>query len=617
MAFPPEFLDELRARVRLGDVIGRRVALKRQGRELAGLCPFHKEKTPSFTVSEEKGFFHCFGCGAHGDVISFVMRSDGLSFPEAVERLAREAGLEVPRPTPEARARYDRRQRLQAALEAAAEWYERQLRAAAGKAARDYLAGRGLDDVTIARFRLGYAPRGNGLKAALLRRGFEEALLFDAGLLGRPDDGRESYDYFRDRIVFPITDMRGRVIAFGGRVMGDGTPKYLNSRESELFRKGATLYGLAPALKAARESGEVLVTEGYMDVIALNRAGIQTAVAPLGTALTEAQIELLWRIADEPVLCFDGDDAGRRAAGRAAERALPLLRPGKSLRFVALPAGEDPDSLVRQRGAGGFRELTARARGLVDWIWESELAARPVDTPERRAHFEQRLELRTRQIADRRVQEHYRRAFRARLWELFGPGRGRGADRRGSRGPRDRAPDLGAGLRASGDVDILELRRYQGLLAAAVNHPALVGEFGEDLGTLAFPAGELDKLRGEILKLFVPGIETAALKRQLQEQGFGKTLDRVLSQEVYLHIPGARPGAPEEDAFRQWKHLYGLLVRRDREADLDEAERELAEEGTEASLARIDDLRRQVEAVESDPTDLDTDVVAGGSAGTG
>ena len=339
MAIAPDFLDEIRARVGLGDVIARHVSLRRAGRELTGLCPFHNEKTPSFTVSEEKGFFHCFGCGAHGDVIGFVMRQEGLSFPEAVERLAGEAGLEVPKATPEEREAAKRAATLHDVMERACRFFEDELQGPRGVDARSYFARRGIDEETRARFRLGYAPDSKtGLRNAVMDGSHPEALLVEAGLLIRPDNGTP-YDRFRGRVIFPIADRRGRVIAFGGRLLGDGKPKYLNSPDTPLFSKGRVLYGMATAREAAHRNGRVIVTEGYTDVIALNRAGFAESVAPLGTALTESHLHALWRMAPEPVLCFDGDAAGKRAAYRAAERAVPLLEPGRSLQFVTLPPG--------------------------------------------------------------------------------------------------------------------------------------------------------------------------------------------------------------------------------------------------------------------------------------
>ena len=428
MAFPPSFLDEIRSRVSLVSVIGRRVRLTKKGREHVGLCPFHNEKSPSFTVNEDKGFFHCFGCGAHGDVIGFEMQTHHLSFPEAVERLAQEAGLDVPVQAPEDRERAKRASSLYDAMEFACRFFEKALREPAGDTALGYLRRRGLDDQTIARFRLGYSPDGRGtLKNAAKQAGLPEALAIEAGLLIAPDtggrDGGDTYDRFRGQVMFPITDRRGRIIAFGGRIMGDGQPKYLNSPDTPLFHKGSVLYGLAQAREPALQAGTVVVCEGYMDVITLHRAGFAHAVAPLGTALTEQQIELLWRMAPEPIICLDGDAAGRRAAAKAAERALPLLKPGLSLRFASVPPPEDPDSFIRKQGAGALQEVLDRALPLSEVLWRQELAGYAIDTPERRAALEHDVMKLVAGIADRSVADQYRSHFRSLLWKTFHPDR--------------------------------------------------------------------------------------------------------------------------------------------------------------------------------------------------
>src|SRR5271156_6026629 len=396
MAFPPGFLDELRSRIALGDLVGRRVRLTRRGREQVGLCPFHNEKTPSFYVVEDKGFFHCFGCGAQGDGIGFVMRSETLDFIEAIERLAGLAGIAVPQQTPQEREKAQRQKTLLEALAAAARFYEERLWSPAGLRGREYLAARGLDEETIRRFRLGWAGEDRSALRKALTPEFPLPLLVEAGLLHTSDRGGEPYDFFRERVIFPIGDRAGRVIAFGGRALGDAQPKYLNSPEHPLFEKGRVLYGLSAArVNSAREAESggagAIVTEGYMDVIGLHRAGFTTAVAPLGTALTEAHLTELWRLAPEPVLCFDGDPAGQRAALRALHRALPLLKPGCSLRFVTLPSGEDPDSLIRNSGAPAFGELLHAAKPLAEVLWHSELDAKSIATPERRAGLERRV----------------------------------------------------------------------------------------------------------------------------------------------------------------------------------------------------------------------------------
>ena len=408
MSLPPAFLDMLRLRRPLATVVGQGVRLVRRGREYVGLCPFHKEKTPSFTVNEDKGFYYCFGCGAHGDVIDFVMHSDGVSFKEAVERLSREAGIEVPRSSPQEREKAKRQATLLEVMEAAAAFYERQLRLPAGQAGRAYLHGRGLAEETIARFRLGFAPGANACKAALKREGVAEDVMRAAGLLVQPDEDRPSYDTFRERVMFPITNIRGQVIAFGGRVLGTAQPKYLNSPDTALFQKGTVLYGLAQARDPAIAQGTLVVTEGYMDVITLAEAGFPHVVAPLGTALTEEQMTQAWRLAPEPVLCFDGDGAGQRAAARAAERVLPLLKPGVSVRFALLPEGKDPDDLVRTEGAFALATLLEAALPLSEALWRSLWAGRKPATPEQWAALEQDIKTLTERIADLSIRSNYR-----------------------------------------------------------------------------------------------------------------------------------------------------------------------------------------------------------------
>ncbi len=611
MALSPQFLDELRARIGLVEAISRRVKLQRKGREHLGLCPFHNEKTPSFTVNEEKGFFHCFGCGAHGDVIGFVMRSEHLSFPEAVERLAAEAGLAVPQSSPEERAHAERLKTLGSALEAASAFYEAQLKAAPGREALDYLRRRGLEEVTIARFRLGFAPEGGALKSRLLKDGYGEALLLEAGLVAKSEERNETFDYFRGRVMFPIADARGRIAAFGARALGDAQPKYINSRESELFHKGRMLYGLAHARRGAAESGRLIVVEGYMDVIALHQAGFSEAVAPLGTALTEAQLAQLWRLVDEPILCFDGDAAGERAAARAAERALSLLKPGKSLRFVRLPAGEDPDTLLRQQGAAAMGELFANARPLVDLVWELEIAVHPADTPERKARLKERIEQTARRIADDAVQKSYRQELWARYHQRFAAAAGGGFTGRHAARPAGRAgrEPTATGLMGPRKPESLLLLAQQALVAAIVNHPALLDQLAEPFGTFELPNEELDNLRGAIInaKTANPDIDSEQLKDHLRSSRYSGILDRVLTREVYAAAPFANPALDLSAAATGWRHSYELLARRRARLDIDEAEREHAEHMSEESLTRLRALQRQIAEEERKAVELERD----------
>jgi DNA primase len=589
MALPPQFLDELRARVSLAEVVGRRVKLLRRGRDYVGLCPFHKEKSPSFNVVEDKNFYHCFGCGAHGDVIGFVMQTDNLAFPEAVETLARSAGLEVPQPTRAERERFERQAGLHEALEAACLFFEKHLWATAGREARLYLERRGLDDAAMRRFRLGFAPDGRIALKQALTADYGEALLAEAGLLRRPDDGGDSYDWFRNRIIFPIGDRNGRIIAFGGRVMGDGQPKYLNSPETPVFHKGAVLYGWAAARAAAAKAPSAIVTEGYMDVIALQRAGFGTAVAPLGTALTEQQLEELWRLGPEPILCFDGDAAGQRAAARALDRALPLLRPGMSLRFATLPPGEDPDTLILRQGADAMREVLDRARPMVEVIWTLETST-PVDTPERRAALRKRLDDRVRLIADRNVQENYSKFFKEYFDAAFGWQRRQAPGKRGVAG-RAWQPSMSQsarGIKAPPPPHPQSPRRRLEELALfyVLKHPFLLDEDAEDFTRLDFSAPDLDRLSHEILKVHASqhGLDAPSLRRQLDDSGCAEIVNAVLSQQVAIHAGAARHGVDRDAVRIGWDDAKRRLRQGEVSVQFAKAARDFAQEMTDENL---------------------------------
>lgn len=417
MSLSAQFLDELRTRTLLSALVGKSVKLQRAGREFRACCPFHNEKSPSFYVNDEKGFYHCFGCGAHGDAIRWLTDHQGLPFIEAVKELAGVAGMELPAPDPRAAEKAERAKSLHDVMAAAAAWFEEQYQGLGGAAARAYVDKRGLSDATRKAFGLGYAPDSKSALRRALER-FGDAMLVEAGLLIEVE-GKEPYDRFRDRLMIPIRDPRGRVIAFGGRIIGQGEPKYLNSPDTPLFDKGRTLYNLDRAAPAARQSGRIIVVEGYLDVIALAEAGIGEAVAPLGTALTEFQIERLWRQVDTPLLCFDGDAAGQKAAFRAATRALPVIAPGRSLAFLTLPAGQDPDDLVRSAGAGAFEQLARDPEPLVDRIWNHEQAAGPLATPEQRAGLRKRLNELVATIGDPDVRSQYQAEFRNRFEAQF------------------------------------------------------------------------------------------------------------------------------------------------------------------------------------------------------
>jgi len=611
MAIPSQFLDELRERIGLADVVGRRTRLAKKGREHSGLCPFHKEKTPSFTVNEDKGFYHCFGCGAHGSAFDFVMETEGLNFREAVEKLASEVGMQVPQDSPEERQRAERKNTLYDVVEAACRHYEQALRRPEGAHALDYLRRRGLSEQTIAKFRLGFAPdRRDDMKAALGARGIKEAELVAAGMIVKRDDG-STYDRFRGRVMFPILDRRGRVVAFGGRILGSdkGGAKYLNSPETDLFHKGRLLYAMDSAQVAARAGQALIVTEGYMDVIALYQAGFEGAVAPLGTALTEGQIQELWKITPEPVLCFDGDNAGQRAQVRASERALPLIKAGVGIRFATLPAGEDPDSLVQAKGPAAFQEVIAAAKPLSQVLWEQEMSAGATDTPEGRAALQKRLDDHVRHIEDATVRSHFQSTFKDRVWQLGRDGRGGGGGGKSGGGWQNykggrsfkpqRAPVFEGEANKqnavkSARVDMTRSRE-EILLAALINHPDLFDEVGERLGSVAFTTLELDNLRQEALKTLAgeTSLDRADFQRHLRDGGYSTILDSLLSSRVFGHAYFARPDEDTLSALEGWNETYELYCRRDLQAELDDAQRQLAAHMTPETFERFRALKMQ------------------------
>jgi len=417
MSLTPQWLDELRSRITLSTLIGRSIKVTKAGREYKACCPFHNEKTPSFTINDEKGFYHCFGCSAHGDAIRWMTDQRGLGFMDAVKELASEAGMEVPAPDPRAAKKQEKRNSLYDVMTAAQDFFVQQLSGMQGSHAREYLKSRGMKQETVQGFGFGYAPDNRGaLKQALSH--FDISMLIEAGLLISVD-GKDPYDRFRGRLMIPIHDIRGRVIAFGGRILGDGEPKYLNSPDTPLFDKGRTLYNLDKASPASRQTGRVIVTEGYMDVIALAQAGYHDCVAPLGTAVTEQQIQMLWRMSEAPILCFDGDRAGQKAAVRASGRALPMLKPGHSLRISNLPPGQDPDDIVSKQGKSAFEKLLDNARALDEHIWQYERSSQSINTPEEKAGLKQRLNDHVNMIADPDIRSLYGHAFKERFDSLF------------------------------------------------------------------------------------------------------------------------------------------------------------------------------------------------------
>ncbi len=609
MRFSEQFLDEIRARVPISAVIGPRVTWDRRKTNSArgdwwACCPFHGENSPSFHCEDQKGRYHCFGCGVSGDHFTFLGEIDGLAFPEAVERLAEMAGLPMPRRDAQAAERAEKRAGLHEVMELAAKYFAERLQAAEGAQARGYLRERGISSAIQQRFRLGYAPGGrNQLKEYLAGRQVTAETMEACGLVISGPDIPVSFDRFRDRIMFPILDLRERVIAFGGRALGAGAmAKYLNSPETALFHKGEILYNFSAARKAAGKENALIVVEGYMDVIALTQAGLAHVVAPLGTALTSEQIALLWRVCDEPVLCFDGDAAGARAAGRAAEIALPLVRPGKSLRFALLPENRDPDDLIRQDGVEAMHAVLASARSLDDLLWSRQIASGSFDTPERRAALERSLQELVRTIRDEEVRRHYQQAMRSRLDDYFGIRRGtmfrkdaKGGTRQGSRRLTASESLIRSGLVLGSGAATLPVRECM-LIAALIHHPPLIDEYFEEVERLDPGSQPLQDLLRAILEAVASGEaeSPASIRNVIEKMGLSPTLQRVLDIVHRTRSwPALESAALEDarDAFAQALHLHraaGALHR-----ELKEAETALAENPTEENYRRLLDIQAQ------------------------
>ena len=639
MRFSPEFLEELKARLPVSEVVGRRVKLMRSGREMKGLSPFNKEKTPSFFVNDQKQAWFDFSSGKNGSIFDFVMQTEGLSFPEAVEQLAGLAGMPLPKVSREDEARAAHRKTLHEVMELAAKFFEATLAARTGAKARGYLADRGLDPAVQHKFRLGYGPSERfALKEHLGAQGVPVEDMIEAGLLIAGDDIPVPYDRFRDRVMFPITDFRGRVIAFGGRALEKDVPaKYLNSPETPLFHKGANLYNIASARQAAYDGAPVVVVEGYVDVIAMVRAGFDAAVAPLGTALTEDQLTLLWKLNDEPVLCFDGDGAGLRAAFRAVDIALPRLAPGKSLKFALLPQGQDPDDLVRSAGPDAVRDVIAAARPLASMLWARETEGHSFDTPERRAALEARVNAVTASIGDEAVRKYYRQDFNERLSQFFAPAQGAGGARGGSgrrqswggqngrqdwrgarkgywRGRRGGRPaangrpgpyvvmsqQLAASPVHRGHRSMLP-RREALILQAALNHPWLMHDHMEELSQLEFRHPEAERLKSALIDIAAHAAaeDAETLRAELEGRGHGPLVERVQAAITTGSVWGTGAEAAPDDVLVTWAQLIALhrqwhsLIK-----ELRDAEMALGQDNSESNYLRLCDVKERLARVD-------------------
>jgi len=653
MRFTPQFLDDLRARLPVSEVVGRRVKLKKAGREWKGLSPFQQEKSPSFTVNDQKGFYHDFSSGKHGDIISFLMETEGVGFTEAVERLAAMAGMALPAATPDAARHEQRRKTLYDVMELATKFFADTLASRHGARARGYLADRAMSPAAQLQFRIGYAPAERfALKEYLGAQGIPVEDMVEAGLLVAGDDIPVPYDKFRDRMMFPITDLRNRVIAFGGRALEkDVAAKYMNSPETPLFHKGDNLYNLSAARQAAHNGSPLVVVEGYVDVIAMVGAGFGATVAPLGTALTENQLALLWKMADEPILCFDGDKAGQKAAWRAADLALPQLKPGKSLRSALLPEGQDPDDLARSGGRIAIEEVIGAARGLADVIWSREIEGGSFATPERRAALEMRINELTNSIRDEVLRRYYRQDLAERLQRTFAPEGGRGGYGKGNfrgraggesgprfggarasftpgaagrfesrgraqpspgsqtinRGPYQAAsPQLALSPIMRGQRSALS-RREALILQTLINHPWLLHDHLEEVAALEMAHPEANKLRAAIIAAFAsdhhqspePSEQAEKMRADLEARGFSQILQRVERAITTGAVWGAKLQAAREDVLSTWHQLVSLhrqwhsLLR-----ELKDAELALGEEASEANLAWLRDVKGRLEEVD-------------------
>ncbi|WP_018183631.1 DNA primase [Kaistia granuli] len=621
MRFSPSFLDEIRARLPISSIVGRRVTWDRrksqpQKGDFWACCPFHGEKSPSFHAEDRKGRFHCFGCGESGDHFTFLTKLEGLSFPEAVERLAMEAG--VPMPARDVHAEEEERKRasLHEVMELACRFFEEGLQSRDGASARGYLNGRDLGPDIQRRFRLGYARQSrNALKEHLASKGVPHEDMVATGLLISGEDIPVSYDRFRDRVMFPITDFRGRIVAFGGRALSpDAQAKYLNSPETVLFRKGDLLYNGFEARKSVQSAGTLITVEGYVDVIAMATAGFGHTVAPLGTALTERQLDLLWRMTPEPILCFDGDKAGLRAAYRAADLALAALKPGKTVRFALLPEGQDPDDLIRSSGREAMAQVLAAARPLFDMVWMRETDGGGFETPERRAALDARLRDIARSVADESIRHHYEQAFAERAREFFGYGQkggnrqprgerrqdGRGGAGGGAGRPqRQPPPIISESLKRSTTLSgrVQAPLREVVLVMTMANHPNLAADHFDEFAQIELTNRELDSLRTQILEIAAedPHIDGGGLRSRLLSARFGDLLDKLDLQLERCGNWQARADAADRDAADGWMQALTLHRKaRTLHKELKDAEAALATDPSDANLAKMIDIQNQM-----------------------
>ncbi|WP_305987203.1 DNA primase [Roseibium sp. MMSF_3544] len=611
MRFEPRLLDEIRTRLTLSDIVARRVTWDRRKTQPGkgdywACCPFHQENTPSFHVDDRRNRYKCFGCGASGDHFTFLCETEGLSFPESVERLAEQAGVALPAPDPQAAKREKKRAGLADICEMAAQFFQTEYSGPRGAGAREYTAKRGLAPETLREFRFGFAPDSrNALKSYLEAREIPEAAMVEAGLVIKPDDGRPGYDRFRGRLMIPIQDDRGRVVAFGGRtLLPDGQPKYLNSPETPLFHKGVMLFNAHRAREPAFKAGEAVVVEGYLDAIALWQAGIRHVVASLGTAFTEDQVVRLWKFAPEPVICFDGDVAGVSAAHRAIDRIFPVLKSGYSFQFCFLPDGMDPDDLVKLRGLDGFRQEVGKAQALFDAVWEREISVSRIDTPERKAALEKRFDDLIATIRDERVRRRYQLDLKFKLSNLFFE------QARHSRRDGKKQADASAGLgiareRVAASNDFGTERLVLGL---CMRYPHLLDRNFERLTGLPFTNEQHMQLR-DVLCRIVDDLEAtpvADLTRSFDEP-MRDIMDEMMMETIGLQeqgraefsalnhrFPLLKTNPPEDFVEAAFLHFLDLLELNALETELNDEFSDAGEELDEQSWMRIQALTQDL-----------------------
>lgn len=630
MSLPPGFLDELRTRISLSQVVGRKVMWdmrkSNQGKgDMWAPCPFHQEKSASFHVDDRKGYYYCFGCHAKGDALSFVRETENVGFMEAVEILAREAGMQMPARDPQAQQKADRRTQLVEVMEQAAQFFALQLRTGAAGPARDYLAKRGLKADALERFGIGFAPDGwQGLWDHLTAKNVPEDLILAAGLAKPSNTGKRPYDVFRNRIMFPIRDARGRCIAFGGRAMDpNDNAKYLNSPDTELFDKGRNLYNFAAAREAAGKGKPLIVAEGYMDVIALSEAGFTAAVAPLGTAVTDTQLQLMWRIAPEPIIALDGDAAGIRAALRVIDLALPLLEAGQSLRFAVMPEGKDPDDLIRASGAGAMQALLDQAVPMVDLLWRRETEGQVFDSPERRATLDKALREKIKLIKDPSIRAHYGEALKEMRWELFGTRRRANTAARAARpawtpgsprwqpAPVPQSSTKSSLLAQAGD-GVEDHLREAVIFATLITPPAVIEEFEGQIEQMDCQGAGHAALRDALLRTAMShGHDPDALRASLEQEVGAQLLESLFALPHVRIVPPVRqPGNTEMARMTVAEELAKLTCQRGLISEIAEAEEDLeglADEAVTWRLSQAAEARnRALRSQQQDRTEYDT-----------